>query len=132
VLQPELVDRPCPDCQIELAPGAMKCRCGWKAKPTATDLRREHVPCDGLPDCTNSATVRIGEANVCMRCYSTEAPRLRRDAKDPNANSPAVRECLEAFSKSRYIRRVQEVGVERAKAEAMREAGQDDEERRGA
>ena len=125
--QPELVDRPCPDCNTELAPGAMKCRCGWKAKPTAADKRREQVPCEGVKDCTDSAIVQIGSRKLCARCYA-----ILPGDRDPGKlaeSSPAVRACLEAFSKSRYVRRVKEVGVDRAKREAM-EPGQDDEERR--
>jgi len=117
VLQADLIERKCPDCERPLKPDAKACRCGWKGKDTDPDKRAAHVPCDGLPDCTNSATIRIGENNVCRRCYPTEEPRLRKLANAKQLDSPAVRAGLEAFKRSRWKRRASEVGVDQARAE---------------
>jgi hypothetical protein len=48
------------------------------------------------------------------------------------SNNPTVQEVRKVFERSRYAERVRQVGVDIAKAEAMREPGQDDEERRSA
>lgn len=92
------------------------------------EKQRVVIPC-GFAPCAAPAICRIftrGWINVCFEHYTTA------EFKRPIPDSPVVKEVLDAFAKSRYMQRVREAGVEAAKAEAMREPGSDDEERRAA
>ena len=69
--------------------------------------------------------MRIGNLNCCPRCYAQ-----RHKPVEPKLHDNAVcRESRAAFAKSNYSRIKDERGVEAAK-DAIREPGEDDEERR--
>ena len=120
--------RNCPDCGTSILKTAKKCRCGWTVSLSAVPAaERPHIACDGTPGCSECATLRIGDKNLCNGCYV----KLPRPVPD-YSNNPTVQEVRKVFERSRYAERVRQVGVDIAKAEAMREPGQDDEERRSA
>jgi hypothetical protein len=86
------------------------------------------VDCAFAP-CSRPAICRIftrGWINVCFAHYTTA------EFTRPVPESPVIKEGLAAFAKSKYTRRVSEVGAELAKADLMREPGSDDEERHAA
>lgn len=111
----------CPDCGANVGKGASKCRCGWQAVGQAAAARPVTMCA-----CGERATIRIGDKDSCAKCYE------RTPIERTKIFSPLVEEVLTAFKSSRYAKRVREVGVDVAKAEAMREPGSDDEERRAA
>lgn len=115
----------CPDCSTDIG-AAYKCRCGWRkgVAPAAT----VKLLCDACG--TESARLLIEGKNLCLFCYSS-LPILPRNPAAYQDN-PHITEVLKAFANSKYMRRVQEVGPEKAKEELMREPGSDDEERRAA
>jgi hypothetical protein len=110
----------CTKCKRRLKADATSCLCGW----SENSAKNEFIPCAFSP-CAKKAICRIftrGWINVCFDHY-TSANFTR-----PIPDSPVIKEVLEAFAKSRYMRRKSEIGAEAAKDELMREPGQDEEE----
>lgn len=126
-----LTSNNCPDCGSPLGKAALKCRCGWKASSgIAAPVAR--IDCCHV-GCGANALVRIktetGWGNFCQEHYirfwqQTLAQPREVAYQFVNAHCEAVRE---KFGRSRYTRLVSEFGAESAKAEIMREPGQDDE-----
>lgn len=106
----------CPSCGAPLGRNAIRCRCGWQAA-AGVAAQRETIPC-AYSDCSTPALARVhtktGWANVCERHYAlTNFTR-------PIANSPVVREVLDAYAKAKAKK---ETVVE---GEVLREPGQDE------
>lgn len=86
----------CGDCGSVLGKDAIKCRCGWKVGKAV--FAAAVIPC-AYSDCSTPALARIhqktGWASVCPYHYGVT------NFTRPIANSPVVREVLEAYGKSK-------------------------------
>lgn len=83
----------CPDCDGTLAPGAMRCRCGWVQQRMGQVVTPHVVPCD---ECGKPAR-RVGVRLICGDCEAAE--RHAESEKFCAAHGLVTREDMMAFCK---------------------------------
>lgn len=85
----------CPDCDGTLAPGAMRCRCGWVQQRMGQVVTPHVVPCD---EC-GKPTRRVGARLICGDCEAAE--RQAGSKKFCEEHGLVTREDMVAFCKKR-------------------------------